>query len=93
MRRAWRLIVSAFGIASAVIVIVWPVGVWLITGSVSVVALIYAAEALLAIVARRVARSMGLPAWSASESYISQLRRWRTARRDLADGSPISLPS
>jgi hypothetical protein len=80
-------------VVGAAVVIVWPLGVWLITGSVSTLGVIYAAEALVAIMARPVARWLGLPAWSASESYVSQLRRWRAERRNLSGDPPTSLPS
>lgn len=68
--------------ALTVSVIVGPIVVWRITGSVSPFGAIYGAEALLGILARSFARSMGLPAWSASEPYIISLRRWHADRRD-----------
>jgi hypothetical protein len=79
-------------VASAAATIFWPLAVWLITGSASALGVIYGVEALLGLIARHVARSMGLPAWSASESYIGRLRRWRTARRDLWGRSSASPP-
>jgi len=79
-----------FRVASVAATIFWPLAVWLITGSASALGVIYGAEALLGLIARHVARSMGLPAWSASESYIGRLRHWRTARRDLSGDPPAS---
>ncbi len=77
----WRRLAKALGVGLTVTVIVGPIVIWLITGSVGWFPAIYGAEALLGVVFRSVARSMGLPAWSASESYITRLRRWRGARR------------
>lgn len=92
MRHA-RPVIRWFRVATAATSILWPLGVWIITGSVSTTAVIYGTEVLLGVFARQVARSMGLPAWNVSESYISQLRRWRAERRDLSGGPPASLPS
>lgn len=92
-RLAARRVGRWLGAALTGSVIVGPLIVWLTTGSVGALAVMYAAEALLGVVARAVARSLGLPAWSASESYISRLRRWHADRRDLASDPPASLPS
>jgi hypothetical protein len=81
-RLAARRIGRWLGTALTGSVIVAPLIVWLTRGSVGALAVIYAAEVLLGVVARAVARSLRLPAWSASESYIGRLRRWQTDRRD-----------
>lgn len=92
-RQAARRVARWLGAALAGAVIVGPLIVWLTTGSVDALAVIYAAEVLLGVVARAVAHSLGLPAWSASESYISRLRRWQADRRDPSSDPPASLPS
>jgi hypothetical protein len=83
-RSAARRIGRWFGAILTGSMILAPLLVWLITGSVDALAVMYAGEALLSVVARAVARALGLPAWSASESYISRLRRWQAGRRDPA---------
>lgn len=92
-RLAARRIGRWLGTALTWSAIVAPLIVWLTTGSVGALAVIYAAEALLGVVARAVARSLRLPAWSASESYIGRLRRWQTDRRAPSSDPPASLPS
>jgi hypothetical protein len=82
MRHTWRPIVKRLDVALTTSLVIGPVIVWLVTGSISTLGVIYA-----------VGRSLGLPEWSASESYISRLRRWRTDRRRPSGDPPASLPS
>ena len=48
---------------------------------------IYGAELLVGFVFRKSVQSIGLPIWSADESYLSRLRRWRTDRQGQTDES------
>jgi hypothetical protein len=77
-----RQIAKGLGVALTVSAIVAPIIIWLVTGPVSLFGAIYGAEALVIFLARSVARSMGLPTWSASESYVRRLRQWQVDRRD-----------
>jgi len=80
--------------ALTVAVVLVPVVGWLVTGSVGLFAVVYAAELVLGVGVRYVARSMDLPSWSANESYINRLRRWQGDRRGgPPDGPPASRPS
>lgn len=93
MRHTRRPIVKRLDVALTTSLVIGPVIVWLVTGSISTLGVIYAAEVLSLSIARAVGRSLGLPEWSASESYISRLRRWRTDRRRPSGDPPASLPS
>jgi hypothetical protein len=93
MHERWRRIAHRFRVANTASVIVWPITIWLITGSVGLSAAIYAAEAVLGILARSVARYMGLPAWCASESYITRLQHWQAERREPTGARRASWPS
>jgi hypothetical protein len=74
MARAVRIGLTTAGIVA-------PFILWLATGSVGWLGVIYAVEALVTLLIRWVARSLGLPAWSANEAYVSRLRRWNQSRR------------
>jgi hypothetical protein len=89
----WRRIAGRLGVALTMAVVVLPVVAWLVTGSVGLFSVVYAAEVVLGVTARYVARSIGLPSWSANESYISRLRRWQADRHAGPDGPPASRPS
>jgi hypothetical protein len=88
-----RRIADRLGVALAIAVVVLPIVAWLVTGSVGLFAVVYAAEVVLGVTARYVARSTGLPTWSANESYVSRLRRWQADRHAGPDGPPASRPS
>jgi hypothetical protein len=75
--RLWRYLYAVL----LGLVIVAPIVVLIVTGSVGAFAVIYAAEAVIGLVAHQVARRLGLPAWAPDEAYITRLRRWRRARQ------------
>jgi hypothetical protein len=63
-------------------VILAPVVILAVTGSVGWAAIVLGVEALLGVAGRTVARRLGLPAWTPEEAYITRLQRWRRTRVD-----------
>lgn len=93
MMRHRQFLVKWFVAALAASVIVGPFVGWAITGSLGMFGVIYAAQAALGILGRYLSRSLGLPGWSASESYVSRLRRWQADRGGPSSDPPASCPS